>query len=683
MHLIKLLTVKTVNIKVKCNLRKGSRRLKEIEKMSQQTMEIDSQSSNYSGSQTDLPEDTYNDEISSQITGKSEIWDYFLNVNNDQYNKKRRIKCNVDNCKVILISKNGSTTSLWRHLYRSHKNLYLKTQKYYKEKQKNNITGPMDRMLNNNNSSYNHDEFCKLLVDFIVNESKPITQVENNSFISLLLYLNPNCCIPSASTMKRWILNSFEEKRNQLYYYFHQLDSNISFTADMWKSPNHFNFMGITTHFIDDEYRHRGCTIDFTIILGQHSGEALATAFYQILKDWDIRHKFQSITTDNATANDSMISYLGEMFRKDGYNWYEDECHFRCMGHIINLAVQDSLTYISNTIEKLRDLFIKIKASPQRLQLLKEKCEIANINSQLKTTIDTPTRWNSTYFMIVKGLKLKNAINLLFYDENYVYLVEDLYSLKLDEEEWKELRMIKDFLYPFHNVTNYIEGESYTTITKVIPLFNILLDHVEDYAENILSTNNNLYNASLAAREKLVKYYSKTNSLSMTLITLDPRFNCQYLYDEGISDKDVKLTKEKLIEMLNRYPIINSNENKKQQTKQHERNDGEEDMMDMLFRKKRRLNPNNKGEIDWYLNEEQKDEKCKPLEYWKISKNNKPYISRLARDLFAIPATSTPSERLFSSAGFMINDKRNRLLPKTIRAAECIKSINNFFSNNE
>jgi hypothetical protein len=48
----------------------------------------------------------------------------------------------------------------------------------------------------------------------------------------------------------------------------------------------------------------------------------------------------------------------------------------------------------------------------------------------------------------------------------------------------------------------------------------------------------------------------------------------------------------------------------------------------------------------------------------------------MARDFLAISATSTPSERLFSSSGNMITDKRNRLASKTIRAAQCLKSWN-------
>ena len=52
-----------------------------------------------------------------------------------------------------------------------------------------------------------------------------------------------------------------------------------------------------------------------------------------------------------------------------------------------------------------------------------------------------------------------------------------------------------------------------------------------------------------------------------------------------------------------------------------------------------------------------------PLLWW--AENHKSYllVAEIARRLLAIPATSVPSERLFSKAGDVITKKRNRLDP--------------------
>ena len=46
----------------------------------------------------------------------------------------------------------------------------------------------------------------------------------------------------------------------------------------------------------------------------------------------------------------------------------------------------------------------------------------------------------------------------------------------------------------------------------------------------------------------------------------------------------------------------------------------------------------------------------------------------MALNLLAIPAMSSEVERVFSSTGLMLTDRRNRLKEDVIEAAECMKS---------
>lgn len=45
----------------------------------------------------------------------------------------------------------------------------------------------------------------------------------------------------------------------------------------------------------------------------------------------------------------------------------------------------------------------------------------------------------------------------------------------------------------------------------------------------------------------------------------------------------------------------------------------------------------------------------------------------IARDYLAIPATSTPSERVFSNGADILTKKRNRLSPQTLRYLLCLR----------
>ena len=54
------------------------------------------------------------------------------------------------------------------------------------------------------------------------------------------------------------------------------------------------------------------------------------------------------------------------------------------------------------------------------------------------------------------------------------------------------------------------------------------------------------------------------------------------------------------------------------------------------------------------------------LEWWKQQSGTFPRLSRLARSILAVPATSTPSERVFSIAGLTLLAKRSSLAPHTV-----------------
>ena len=59
-------------------------------------------------------------------------------------------------------------------------------------------------------------------------------------------------------------------------------------------------------------------------------------------------------------------------------------------------------------------------------------------------------------------------------------------------------------------------------------------------------------------------------------------------------------------------------------------------------------------------------ERNNPLQYWKNNEKSKITLSRLARKYLCAPAGSVPSERLFSTAALIADDRRNRLLPEKV-----------------
>ena len=60
-----------------------------------------------------------------------------------------------------------------------------------------------------------------------------------------------------------------------------------------------------------------------------------------------------------------------------------------------------------------------------------------------------------------------------------------------------------------------------------------------------------------------------------------------------------------------------------------------------------------------YLSEP--DSKQDPLLWWKTKESVFPFLSKLAKKYLCIPASSVPSERIFSTAGYLVNRQRAAL----------------------
>jgi len=55
-----------------------------------------------------------------------------------------------------------------------------------------------------------------------------------------------------------------------------------------------------------------------------------------------------------------------------------------------------------------------------------------------------------------------------------------------------------------------------------------------------------------------------------------------------------------------------------------------------------------------------------PTDLWKSAKSQNPLLSTIAYKLLVIPATSVPSERLFSMAGLVVSKLRASTSPENV-----------------
>lgn len=531
------------------------------------------------------------------------------------------------------------------------------------------------------------------MVHWLALKRLPFNFLDDEASQTFFKSLNPHFDYPKKDAMRRRVIEEYEHMKKNLKEVLSNVRS-VSFTVDAWTSVATKSYYGMTVHFIDEDWVLQSLALDFVASHGNHSGEDIAKIFYKTLEIYNLKKKIQGITLDNAASNTTFILHLGDVLRGDDVEFHNENQHFRCFSHILNLGVQDILKLLSvdirennsseseselsddivgtelSSIFKVRKLFKTFRTSEQLQTKLKNCCDTINIK-YIKPQIDVRTRWNSTYDMIKSAIELKPALNILYQN------VPKIHGYRIDENEWFLLEQVAAFLKHFKQISTLLCGESYPTLPIVILSFNMLLDKIDEHIINYQNkfektvTDSTLLKAFIACKEKLLKHYSKTNWIYCAVLILDPRHKYETfsLTTWGREMKEYaisvfeKIYKEKYFITLNESPASSSSGN-----------DNDDIDFTSLFEKPLKED-RWKKEIIEYLQIKRASRETDVLEWWKTHENQFPSLAEMAKDFLCIQATSVASERLFSQAG-LINTKLRNMLNET--SNKCLLCINSW-----
>ncbi|ESK85320.1 hat family dimerization domain-containing protein, partial [Moniliophthora roreri MCA 2997] len=166
------------------------------------------------------------------------------------------------------------------------------------------------------------------LMELIIAEDLPITFIESEHVICLILYLRWDITkddILRHTTMRKVIIDTFYSNMFELAKEAKKAIGKISFTCDCWTDINLYLFMAITTHWIEDTtitsrtskivetqnvLKFHSEVIAFHKVPVSHTGMHLAEAFWYPVNCLGLLKKVGWITCDNATNNDVMFSHL-------------------------------------------------------------------------------------------------------------------------------------------------------------------------------------------------------------------------------------------------------------------------------------------------------------------------------------------------------------------------------------
>lgn len=490
------------------------------------------------------------------------------------------------------------------------------------------------------------------LLKLFVNDFQPFKTVEDSGFNQFVKALNPNYELPNRHAISKELIPALYEKCLVEMKSLTSTVESACLTTDCWTSRNNESFMAITIHFINTEFELKSILLGCHSFNSNHTANNLAQEIEHVLTSWNLYDKITFAVSDNAYNIKNALNSLG--FKNMG-----------CFAHTMNLIVQSALILEEDLISKVKTIVTYFRKSTVANNALKTYQINNGIKEPKKLIQDVQTRWNSSYYMLSRFVELETSIR------GTMGLLNNAPN-NLKPEEWIILQELIKVLKPFEEATKAISGQKYMTASLVIVivqgLFKVFNSLVKmDLTPRVLLVVEKLL-ANMNDRNGF-KNAEKSKTLSRCTF-LDPRFkhipfnnNATLLNNTktDIIEKTSEIIRSKYIEEDGTYESatlvdVNSTSNIEQFSIWNDIDSCVAKSTPMGTAKSRAI-----VEVQRYLEDSMISRSQDPLKWWKDHSYNYPNLNVLAQNTLCHLGTSVPCERVFSSAGLVLNDRRCRL----------------------
>jgi len=340
--------------------------------------------------------------------------------------------------------------------------------------------------------------------------------------------------------------------------------------------------------------------------------------------------------------------------------------HLHCCAHNLNLGCQDSIEILAPLRSQCRQICSFFHQSNVALATLKKIQKDDNNFFEFgkicyKLINEVKTRWNSSFYMFKRIVLLADNIN-----EALLELKEDndtkFKHLILSEKDVKTLLIVCKILDPVEKLTRVLSSEKTPTLGVIIPKLKHLIITIT--AINVPDNNQDPENTCLLFKRKLLESFSARFIKSFedhdmqTATFLDPKYKSLKMFtiDEiKVIHSRIKRQIEKLKPHVD--PKVSLSKIQKDETDQS---------VDPFLEIFDTSSDDIQGEFESYQQYVcTLEDSIDVLEFWKNKSIRWPILSQLAVSILCIPATSTPSERGFSTMGRIVSKIRNRIHPET------------------
>lgn len=564
-----------------------------------------------------------------------------------------------------------------------------------------------------------YSKFRLMLITWMIKKHISYSQVEDETFREFVAScsmgaISAESILPrSGNTIRNWIMEEY--KKQKLYLdevILRQACSSVHISFDLWTTSNNTAYVDVICHFIDAKRQLRTLLLAVRDIKGDPSGKNQARSIIPVLEEYSLKEKLGYFITDNASSNDTCVTEIIETLRPD---LDANNQRLRCMGHIINLiakaflfgnrsetfgadiAVAEGVSDLEGAMKlgrkqgaigKLHNLIRFIRASPQREELFMDlveaipstQDELSEKTKRLHVIDDNRTRWNSTYLMINRDLRLRRRIEK-FYSTKFSKEKDFRTGDNLSETDWDELEIFKNLLHPFYHLTMRLQGNSRTgshgSAWECLVAIDIIREHLKKAkAEHLKGRHTGFLGTAINTGLSLAQKYYKLiteNPVYAAAVVLNPTQKWNY-FDAKWTEKEKRLQVASYKETLQDTWVTQYSSILPEPPQSPSSRRVSLDIFDQF------LTSDGAVDIEVIASDKYTQYCTKPrdsilstlppFQWWLQHENEYPELTKWALNVHSIPATSAECERVFSSTGQFLTPRRNRLLDDVVEANE-------------
>ncbi|WOL01307.1 zinc finger BED domain-containing protein RICESLEEPER 2 [Canna indica] len=542
---------------------------------------------------------------------------------------------------------------------------------------------------------FDQDQSYSNLAKMIILHEYPLDMVEQPAFLAFVQSLQPQFKMIDINTIEGEVLSLYQKEKQNLMEVIGTMPGRVSLTIGLWTTSQTLGYICISGQFIDNDWKLHRRILNFMMVSSPHSENALSEVIGVSLSDWNIKSKLFTITLDNnCSSHDIYSANLRDHLSNKNMLMLKGQLFVvRCYANILNLIAQDVIASIHGIIYNIRESIKFVKASPAREEKFAEIALQLEILSAKALSLDVTTNWNTTYLMLVAALEYKRAFAFL-------ETCDDNYNEAPSSDDWKKVEVVCTYLKLLYDSANVV-------MATVDPTANIFFHEawkIQLELTNATQSEDTVVSSiAKEMHEKFDKYWKDCSLVLALAVVMDPRFKMKLIefsfskiYGED-SVRYVKLVDDSIHELYHEYvaqplPLtpayVDQGEANANHINGHDESapttttpsppaaDGLQDFD--IYLSELTVTQPTKPELDQYLEESlvPRIQEFDILNWWKLNYLKYPTLSKMARDILAIPVSIVgPGSSIFSAGtgSRVLDEYRSSLRPDTVEALFCAR----------